>query len=356
MDSGRTTVYSGGLKLSADQAIERSGYLGTHRSLANIRWYEYMFFTLGTLAALITDGLTIARLVKIGGSLSNPEFAYGILILVHSVFLLLFLFTGLLYQRITDIIAFFVSAVLLTIYVVVHYFYRKGQTSQAQDTQPEIRLARLIITIVFNICFIPLSIVVIKDYKRDEFSQRLFGAFTEQRRPLRIYSTFDCVMRLSTMLSISSLLLNLYNYTGYQVADTIFLSIGIPVVFIWLGVGIGMARLESFILMCIFYFLSLFQLGFLGYCLSTTIIRSIDVSKQTPTTTIATSTLSSTTTVKPPADLLPIFGVLYVCISANLLAHITSIIFGFWCTRQFGKGLQDKLFNSKIDKWIRERF
>ena len=116
-----------------------------------------MFFTLGILAAFITDGLTIARLVKIGGSLSNPEFAYGILILVHSrkytlhlinyvifslhiVFLLLFLFTGLLYQRITDIIAFFVSAVLLTIYVVVHYFYRKGQASQAQDTQPEIRL------------------------------------------------------------------------------------------------------------------------------------------------------------------------------------------------------------------------
>ena len=50
----------------------------------NIRWYEYTFLVLGVLAALVTDGLTIARLVKIGGSLKDPEVAYGILILVHS--------------------------------------------------------------------------------------------------------------------------------------------------------------------------------------------------------------------------------------------------------------------------------
>jgi hypothetical protein len=51
--------------------------------LVNIRWYEYTFLILGILAALVTDGLTIARLVKIG-SLNEPDFAYGILILVHS--------------------------------------------------------------------------------------------------------------------------------------------------------------------------------------------------------------------------------------------------------------------------------
>ncbi len=51
--------------------------------MVNIRWYEYTFLILGILAALVTDGLTIARLVKIG-SLSEPDFAYGILILVHS--------------------------------------------------------------------------------------------------------------------------------------------------------------------------------------------------------------------------------------------------------------------------------
>lgn len=45
--------------------------------------YEYSFLALGILATLITDGLTIARLVDLG-SFDDPDFAYGILILVHS--------------------------------------------------------------------------------------------------------------------------------------------------------------------------------------------------------------------------------------------------------------------------------
>jgi len=128
------------------------------RGLVNIRWYEYTFLILGILAALVTDGLTIARLVKIR-TLSEPDFAYGILILVHSgineifrkkiflkfsfcfpVFLLLFLITGIFYQRITDIVAFFISAVMLTIYVIAHYFARRNGPDNDRNTQSEIRL------------------------------------------------------------------------------------------------------------------------------------------------------------------------------------------------------------------------
>jgi len=53
------------------------------RSLGNIRWYEYIFLIVGVLAALVGDGLTIARLVNLR-SLSEPEFAYGILLIIHS--------------------------------------------------------------------------------------------------------------------------------------------------------------------------------------------------------------------------------------------------------------------------------
>lgn len=53
------------------------------RGLGNIRWYEYTFLAVGLVAALVTDGLTIARLVRLG-SLAEPEFAYGVLIIIHS--------------------------------------------------------------------------------------------------------------------------------------------------------------------------------------------------------------------------------------------------------------------------------
>ena len=54
----------------------------------------------------------------------------------------------------------------------------------------------------------------------------------------------------------------------------------------------------------------------------------------------------------PTQDLLPTLIVFYVCISVNLVIHILSIVLGFWCTRNFNKGLKEKVFNTKIDRWI----
>ena len=104
------------------------------------------------------------------------------------MFLVLFLFTGIFYQRITHIVAFFISVLMLTAYVIAHYITRKKDDSK-HDTDAKIRLVivrmfcliyylflylkiRLIFTIAFNICFIPLAILVINDYRRDEFSKR----------------------------------------------------------------------------------------------------------------------------------------------------------------------------------------
>jgi hypothetical protein len=55
------------------------------------------------------------------------------------VFLLLFLITGIIYQRITDIVAFFISAVMLTIYVIAHYIARRN-TPDEQHSDKTIRL------------------------------------------------------------------------------------------------------------------------------------------------------------------------------------------------------------------------
>ncbi len=64
------------------------------------------------------------------------------------VFLLLFLITGIFYQRTTDIVAFFISAVMLTIYVIAHYFARRNGPDDNRNTQSEIRLVnrRIFIT------------------------------------------------------------------------------------------------------------------------------------------------------------------------------------------------------------------
>jgi len=43
-------------------------------------------------------------------------------------------------------------------------------------------------------------------------------------------------------LKISTFLLNLYNWNDFEAFDKIFLGVGIPLTFLWLGTGIGMVR------------------------------------------------------------------------------------------------------------------
>ncbi|CAF3454606.1 unnamed protein product [Rotaria socialis] len=425
MDEDEMPRFSSVLQPSSDVAIEESGLLGTRRGWANINRYEIIFLIVGVLAAIATDTLTIIRLLDIDDKETNPDFAYGLLILVNSIFLLLFLFTGIWYQRIAHIVAFCASAAMLTIYVIVHYIARSKEID-TDHRAATIRLIRLIFTIVFNCCFIPLAIFVIKDYRRDEFSKRIFGVFPAARRPLKIYNIFDCIVRINTMLSISTFVLNLYNFNDYKVIDIFLLSFGIPLALVWLSIAIGMVRLENSILVGIFYLISLFQPAFLVFAaysaithsptaisttttLATTIstISSVasttaittmmsTVSSLTSTTTLATtmSTISSvapTTTITTmmstassltstealttmkaidpeivtigfnylkltAAVLVPVPKALYVCIAANLLTHISSMIFAFICILNFRKGLKEKIFNNRLDKWFQQRW
>jgi len=70
------------------------------------------------------------------------------------VFLLLFLITGIFQQRITDIVAFFISAVMLTIYVIIHFVLRQKDSRSETDTETTVRLVRIKkIYRKFIICF-----------------------------------------------------------------------------------------------------------------------------------------------------------------------------------------------------------
>ena len=70
----------------------------------------------------------------------------------------------------------------------------------------------------------------------------------------------------------------------------------------------------------------------------------------------STTPKPSGTTEAPAVNLVPILNVLYVCLSLNLLAHILSLGFGYWCVRNFNKGLKEKVFNNRLDVWIQERW
>lgn len=377
MSSDRNPIFGGGLRASDDVALEESGLLGPHRRWTNINRYEVIFLISALLAAMVTDGLTIYRLSQLHDDISDPDFAYGIIILVTSVFLLIFLATGIFQQRITDIVVFFVCALMMTIYVIAQFVYREfNPPSKDTPTDKKLRLVRLIFTCVFNIIFVPLSIFVIRDYERDEFAKRLFGAFPAQRWPLRIYNILDCLARINTMLSISVYVLSLYNFNDFQYVDDILLSIGIPLCFLWLGVTIGMIRMESYLLVVFFAMISLFQPGFLIYSAYSNIEDPTTSSPILPTTTAIVfnttispnetaliqsdffvdnnSTMSSST--KPPVNHVPVPVALFVCMALNICSHIASCVCAGLCVKNFGKGLKEKVFNNRADKLFRKCF
>lgn len=51
-----------------------------------------------------------------------------------------FLSTGLLYQRVSDIAAFCLSSILLTIYVIAHFIASNNSADNDRNTQYDIRL------------------------------------------------------------------------------------------------------------------------------------------------------------------------------------------------------------------------
>ena len=73
-------------------------------------------------------------------------------------------------------------------------------------------------------------------------------------------------------------------------------------------------------------------------------------------TTVANdSLLSPLYAILKAAHELPVFTVLYVCIGLNVFTHILSIVLSLFCVGNFGKGLKEKVFNSKLDKYFHKR-
>jgi len=101
-------------------------------------------------------------------------------ILFLTAFLVIFLVTGLLFQRLTDIMAFLISTLMLTIYVIIQFIGRWKEANGNQGEDKTLLIVsmkicfkiyylflylkgRLIFTIIFYIIIFPLSVIVSPD-------------------------------------------------------------------------------------------------------------------------------------------------------------------------------------------------
>ena len=51
---------------------------------------------------------------------------------------------------------------------------------------------------------------------------------------------------------------------------------------------------------------------------------------------------------------IPVIVVLYVCIGLNLCTHLITMVLTVICVGNFGKGLKERVFNSKLDRYFDE--
>mgnify|MGYP006892772657 FL=1 len=47
---------------------------------------------------------------------------------------------------------------------------------------------------------------------------------------------------------------------------------------------------------------------------------------------------------------------LYLCMAFNFLGHIASFVIGMMCVKNFGRGLKEKVFNNRMDRFFRPYF
>jgi len=123
-------------------------------------------------------------------------------------------------------------------YVIVHYFTPRNEPDNIDNSQSVIRLVNkriyfenfifyyffrldlylqlFLIYVLYHLLLLLLEIMIEMNFLNGKFFfiekifhfvlifNRLFGAFPAARLPLKIYSTFDCVARINTVLSVDN--------------------------------------------------------------------------------------------------------------------------------------------------------
>ncbi|CAF1118443.1 unnamed protein product [Adineta steineri] len=233
---------------------------------------------------------------------NNSEFAFCILILIHSVCILSSIFSTAIFCRITNAVLTTLTIVLLSTYISVDFYIRFILFNDKNLHHSTIRLGFVLILLIL---IVPWTNIIVHEY-------RMNISIKEEIIYPRS-TTFSWFLYLDFLLIISLLILTIRNQSDFSFYQIVFLSIGIPLASLWLYMGILMAnnKIHHWIISISFYILSIIQIIHLIYITSKTILEYKTLSKLNDLT------------------LFSLLIIIFICSGANLLIHLLTIVMSF---------------------------
>ncbi|CAF1107769.1 unnamed protein product [Adineta steineri] len=262
------------------------------------RWF---YASIGILTILPIIFLTLVQIQNM--KRDNNEFAFCLLLLVHSGCVIFSMISTALFCRITDALLTTLTIILLFAYIGIHFYVRFLLNHYKVADDFNIITLRLGFVLILLILLLPWASIIAYSHQMNSKEETICSRAI----------TFSWFVNLDTMLIMSILTLNIRSQADFDRHQLIILSIGMPLTFLWLIVGKLLANNQSrhWIVWIIFYILSLIHIAHLIYI------------------TYWSKHEYDLLTKKNEINLIPLLIITLICGCTNVLIHFLTIIFSF---------------------------
>ncbi|GFO49568.1 conserved plasma membrane protein [Plakobranchus ocellatus] len=229
--------------------------MGKVRQLNDTSWQERIFFIMMLVSILAVLGFTIYRVATVDQA--EPDFTFGLVLLLQAGFCLIYLIDGILRERPSEIFILCLATLVIAFYLVMNY---------AEGIQTDIKLVRLIVAICLAPFLIGMGLYIAWQYyvsKRIIF--RTVGADATWQGMLQRLLIFQDMLKFDLQLGASMVILILVSGFDVSTRDIVVLAVGIPITFAWFLIGINAMPAESKPWAIVFAIVSPAEVGYIMY-------------------------------------------------------------------------------------------
>jgi len=303
-------------ELRPRETIGRVNNVGRFRLLADLEPIEVTFLLLAFVSIVGACFITIVRVHDSLSFKNEADFTFGVLLLINLVFVLYYTIHGVFCERPFELLVSVTATVIVLLYCIIEYAMNGHK---AFDTTKDLKLGRLIVVCVLGPVDIVLgSIIAGKFFRSRRLIFRTVGGNAALQNMCQTMFFFTAFLKFDFQLVISLLVLVLNGGAATLVlSQKLILGIGVPISFGWVILGFFMVRYEKMKLSSTFWLLGLLLPAYIVYLF----FRNEEHPNNPflfPTTIAA--------------------GVI------GLLVRTCTMILSYLVTRNFNKGLKEKVF------------
>ena len=316
MENPDTDTGSSTPQLAPKERNVKLRYVGTVRLLSDLERIEVAFLLVAFVSLVTAFVISFVRVSE--SAQGQPDFTFGILLIINLFFVLLYTVNGVFCEKPFEVLMSVLATFIVMLYCIIEYASVGHKGGGARRNE---KLGRLVAISFFGPVDMVLGVIISWKYfasKRLIF--RTVGGKVDLQNMCQLMYSFSGFLKFDFELVISLLVLVLNGAGDSELSllQKISIGIGVPVSLLWVILGFVMIRFEKRVISGIFW-------GF-GLLLPVFIVYEFTRLRSNPNNPF----LLPTTIV--------------IC-SVGILVRITTLILSYFVTRNFNKGLKEKVYN-----------